>query len=228
MRYRGSERYCPVCRSHVNRFLPHGNPPRADARCPVCDSLERHRLLWLYLAEATDLFDGRRKRVLHAAPEPYLTRLLRSIPGVNYLSIDLLPGNAMLQADLTRLQFGDDSFDVIFCSHVLEHIPDDRKAMAELRRVLHPSGWAILQVPMRGQVTQEDPSVTSNEERTRLFGQHDHVRYYGADFKGRLESVGFHVQADAFHSRLPQATARRMGISGARSIHFCRKQVDNV
>jgi SAM-dependent methyltransferase len=218
IRYRGSARYCPVCRSHVSRFLPHGNPPREDARCPVCASLERHRLLWLYLRESTNLFDGRPTRVLHAAPEPQLSRLLRHIPGVSYLSIDLAPGKAMLQADLTRLKFMDDAFDVIFCSHVLEHIPDNSKAMRELRRVLRPTGWAILQVPIRGEITLEDPSITSEEECTRLFD--------GADFRDRLASAGFHVKVDAFAANLPETAATSMGIRGAHGIHVCRKRTE--
>jgi len=131
--------------------------------------------------------------VLHVAPEPAVEGILRSWPEVEYLSADLRPGRAMVTMDVTRIDRPDGSFDAIWCSHVLEHVPDDRAAMAELRRVLAPGGWAAIGVPILPGTTLEDPSVTSPAERARVFGQHDHVRAYGMDVVGRLEEAGFSV-----------------------------------
>jgi SAM-dependent methyltransferase len=219
---RGSVRYCPVCESDVRRFRSFGMPSRADAQCPVCYSLERHRLLWLYLRKHTDLFDGKPKKILHVAPEPQLSRLLCGLPHVEYVSADAADGKAMVVADVTRLPFADREFDVVFCNHVLEHVTDDRKAMSEFRRVLKPTGWAILQVPIRGETTFEDPSVTDPDERERLFGQWDHVRIYGTDYVDRLESAGFDVKVDPFVRSISESDARRMGLDRGEDIFCCR------
>jgi SAM-dependent methyltransferase len=185
--------------------------------------LERHRLIWLFFRQKTNLFDGRPKRLLHVAPEIQLSHRLKRVPGVDYLSIDLAWGRAMMRADITNLLFPHDSFDVIYCSHVLEHIPNDHKAMTEFYRVLKPSGWAILQVPIKGKTTFEDPSVTSPAERERLFGQSDHVRIYGEDYVDRLERAGFKVTVDQFAQQLPDGEAGQIVIDRSEKIYFCSK-----
>lgn len=220
--HRGTARFCPVCGASVKGFRSFGVPPRKEAQCPVCYSLERHRLIWRYFRERTDLFDGKPKRLLHIAPEPQLGRLLRRLPGVDYVSADLAARKAMVCADVTNLPFRANEFDVIYCSHVLEHVPDDRKAMSEFCRVLRPNGWAILQVPLRGQTTFEDPSITSPEDRLRWFGQEDHVRIYGADYKERLEGAGFQVTIDPFAQSLPESEVQRMAIDRGEDVFFCR------
>jgi len=189
--YRGTSRHCPICQSSVRRFLPFGVKPRQDARCPLCGSLERHRLLWLFLRQYTDLFDGSAKRMLHFAPE--MEKWFKTIPGLEYLSADLVEGRAMLRMDITDIRYPDNSFEVLLCSHVLEHVPDDRKAMLEIARVLKPEGWAVIIVPIRADPTFEDPSVSDPAERERLFGQRDHVRIYGQDFEERLKETGLRV-----------------------------------
>ncbi len=161
----GMDHYCPCCESSLRRFKPYGLVPRENARCGVCGSLERDRLLTLYIRKETDLHDGRPKRILHIAPEPYLARLFRAAENVDYLSGDLMDVNAMVRMDITDIQYPDNSFDVVYCSHVMEHVPDDRRAMRELCRVLVPEGWAILQVPITAETTFEDPSVTDPRER---------------------------------------------------------------
>ncbi len=152
---------CPLCGKTARRFRPFGGGTvvRPNARCPRCDSLERHRLIWLYLRDETDLFTpaAEPRRMLHVAPEPVLRERLAGEPLIDYLSADLEPGVADVQMDITAIDFPDDSFDVIYCSHVLEHVPDDALAMRELCRVLRPSGWAILQVPILLARTDEDP-----------------------------------------------------------------------
>ncbi len=187
---RGNAVYCPICERGYRRFLPCGVTQRRLARCPGCASLERHRLFWLTLrrlqGEGLYSFGG---RLLHVAPEACLIDKL--CQGHDYLSIDLNSRHAMRAMDITDLEFPDESFDVIICHHVLEHVPDDRSALSEFFRVLRPGGWASLQVPMIGAATDEDRSVTDPAERTARYGQWDHVRQYGMDFVERLQSVGF-------------------------------------
>ena len=190
---RGSRFHCPLCAANYRRFRPAGDPPRENAVCPGCASLERHRLLWMALEKQWRkgvLRVG--DRMLHIAPELVLAKKFEQRFG-DYVSIDLDDGRAMEAMDVTALTFGDEYFDAIVCNHVLEHVPDDRTAISELYRVLKPGGWGSIQVPMRGEVTHEDPSVTDAEERRRLYGQDDHVRQYGSDFINRLRDAGFEV-----------------------------------
>jgi SAM-dependent methyltransferase len=196
---------------------------RPAARCPVCGALERHRLIWLYCRAKTDLFDGRPKRLLHVAPEPCLTRELRHIDALEYVGADLESRHAMVKMDVTAIQFDDASFDVILCNHVLEHVPDDQKAMRELLRVLKPGGWAIMQVPIKGETTQEDPAVTSATERTRLYGQHDHVRQYGRDYAERLRTAGFLVEVVPFATGLTQPARERYGVLADEELYCCTR-----
>src|SRR5262249_39820250 len=154
---------------------------RQNAICPNCKARGRHRLLWLYLKQKTNLFHDKLK-LLHFAPERCF-QALASLPNLDYLSADLEPGKAMVSMDITVMSLGNDSFNVILYSYCLEHVEDDRAAMSEMYRVLRPGGWAAIMVPTsrRQDVTLEDPSVVSPEERTRLFGQANHVRRYGRD-----------------------------------------------
>lgn len=172
--------------------------------------MERHRVLWLYLERRIGLDNV--GRVLHIAPEPGIARRLKRHPGVSYVSVDVVPGRAMLAADVTSLPFDETSFDLVICSHVLEHIPDDMAAMRELRRVLVPGGVLLAQGPVDPgrAVTFEDPSVTKPEERERMFFQDDHVRIYGRDFADRLRAAGFaQVSATKYQRELPDAEVER-------------------
>ncbi len=181
-------------------------------------------MIWLFLTEKTDLFDGRRKKMLHVAPEPHLSSLFRRANYIDYLSADLSKDRAMIAMDITNIQYPDNTFDVIYCSHVLEHVPDDRKAMSEFHRVLKVGGWAILQVPIVAEVTYEDPTLTSPAERLRVFGHHDHVRNYGLDYKNRLIEAGFSVVVDDFVRRdLDEGTVARCGLMLSENVYHCRK-----
>ncbi len=218
--------YCPLCERTARRFRPFGGGTikRPGAQCPHCESLERHRLIWLYLRNETDLFTGTEpKRMLHVAPEPALHQRLVGEPLIDYLSADLDPGLADVQMDITAIDFPADSFDVIYCSHVFEHVPDDARAMRELCRVLRPTGWAILQVPILLERTEEDPSLTDPEERLRRFAQRDHVRAYGPDYAERLRAAGFDVRLDRYAERLGPERARRYGVLAEEIVHFCTK-----
>jgi SAM-dependent methyltransferase len=211
--YRGDRVECPCCGGRFRGFLASGPGGRPGVRCPRCGSLERHRLLWLYLERCTDLF-SRSQRILHVAPEPRLCERLATTPGLDYVSADLDSPLAEEQLDIQDIPYPDASFDAILCCHVLEHVPDDRRAMRELHRILAPGGWAVLQTPVRSKLTRtdEDPSVTDPAERIRRFGQADHVRVYGADFEDRLRDAGFAVRRDPWARDLEPEVAERFGL----------------
>ncbi len=166
--------------------------------------------------------------MLDVAPEPGLSGRIRRNKYIDYLSIDLASSFAMVKMSVTDLQLPDDSFDAIYCSHVLEHVPEDRRAMAEFYRVLKPGGWAIILVPISGEKTFEDPSVTTPGERQRLFGQHDHVRLYGKDLKERLEGAGFNVVVDAFARNFSPKQVQRLGLKLDDDIYFCCKAIQTT
>jgi hypothetical protein len=215
-------RFCPICYRGAESFRPFGKPKREEAMCPTCGSLERHRLVWLFINAKTDLLDGRQKKLLHVAPEKHLSALLSSLENLDYLSADIMYSTAMIRMDLTGIPFPDESFDIVICNHVFEHIPDDRLAMSELYRILKPSRWAIMQVPIYGERTIENPSVIDPKERRKLFGQEDHVRKYGRDYKDRLEEAGFKVMVDAFHKEFDDAARRRYGLR-KQDVYYCEK-----
>lgn len=213
---------CPICRNGIKSFLPFGIVPRLNAQCPVCKSLERHRLVWLYFRHKTNLFVDKLK-MLHVAPESCLSVHLEKLPNIDYISADLNPSSAMVQTDITSIPFPDNTFDIIYASHVLEHIQEDIKAMRELHRILKPKGWAILQVPILVQETVEDPTIDTPEERERLFGQDDHVRKYGLDYGDRLNKAGFRVRVEPFARSLGPRKCRRCSLMENEDIYHCLK-----
>jgi SAM-dependent methyltransferase len=199
------------------------DPDQLNAVCPWCGSHVRHRALWLYLERRTDLLTTP-TRLLHVAPEHVLTKRLRAIPTIDYLSADL-DQPAMENWDLTDVPHPDASFDAIVCSHVLEHVPDDRAAMRELSRILRPDGWAIVQVPIDYEraETLEDPAIQSPEARERAYWQADHVRLYANDFPDRLRSEGLDVTVDSYLRTLPAEEVERHGLISLEDIYLCRK-----
>lgn len=197
--YRGERYTCPLCGHSYRKMLPYGYvTPRENALCPHCLSLERLRLLWLYLERKTTLFESL-PRLLHIAPEVCLMRHLKphykSSPE-NYKTADLESPLADLHFDIQQIPIADETFDVVICNHLMEHVEDDRQAMRELHRVLKPAGWGVLLSPvdLTRQTTFEDDTITDPEERTRIFGQYDHRRLYGNDFADRLREAGFTVE----------------------------------
>ena len=221
-RYFGFARYCPICRSWLRLFKPYGVSSRPDACCPVCLTFERFRMLWIFLNTQTNLFDGTPKKMLHIAPEPEFVRKFKRIPNLDYLTADLNDPNVMVKMDIENIQYPDNSFDVIYCSHVFEHIPDDYKAMRELSRVLKNDGWAAIMVPINVEKTFEDPTITDPAERLRLFGQNDHVRKYGHDFKERLEQSGFIVKEWRLADIVAERNIVRFGLKED-SVFYCTK-----
>ncbi len=219
----GCSRYCTICKSPLRFFQPYGLAQRPDARCPVCGALERHRSLWLFLKLKTDLFKATPQKMLYVAPVKALLSRFNDIPHLDCLTADLNNPEAMERMDITDIHHPDNSFDIIYCSHVFEHVPDDRKAMRELSRVLKPDGWAVLTVPITADKTFEDLSITEPNERERVFGQHDHVRNYGPDFKMRLEQSGFDVQRYCPADFLKPAQITRNATKDG-ALFFCKKK----
>ncbi|HXH61221.1 MAG TPA: methyltransferase domain-containing protein [Fimbriimonadaceae bacterium] len=190
----GEGRVCACCGAHWKEYMPAGDPVRPGEICLKCGCGKRQRLFTLFWKKR---IKPGKKRVLHFAPEVCLTRVMRADTAVEYMSVDLEPTFALMQADITSLPYSDRTYDVVVCSHVLEHVPDDAMAMRELFRVLRPGGQALVMVPQdfdRG-ATYENPAAVTPEDRYREFGQDDHVRIYGTDFVGRLQAAGFSVEA---------------------------------
>lgn len=212
--YRGHAVQCPICNSHYRSFLPYGRRnPRPNALCPSCLSLERHRLIWLYLKEKTNFF-SRKLSVLHIAPEPCFMKRFEKIHGDTYITGDIESPLAKVKMDIHRIPFEENKFDVVLCNHVLEHVQDDIKAMSEIKRVLKPGGWAILQVPFFSPVpdnTLDDNSITDPREREKVFGQDDHVRKFGKDYPQRIEKSGLKVILDDFAKSQPDKYGLQKG-----------------
>ncbi|WP_338732892.1 class I SAM-dependent methyltransferase [Mangrovimonas cancribranchiae] len=186
----------PIDNKNFKSFLPYGyGKQRPNVLSPSTLSLERHRLLWLYLKNETNFFNEKLK-VLHFAPEQAFYKRFRKLKNLEYTTTDLNSPLADVKADICNLPFEDNSYDVILCNHVLEHIPDDTKAMKELYRVMKPNGWGVFQIPqdLNREVTFEDNSITDKKERDKIFGQYDHVRIYGRDYFDKLRSIGFTVE----------------------------------
>ncbi|MBD5067891.1 MAG: methyltransferase domain-containing protein [Alistipes sp.] len=215
--YRGRGAECPVCGSEYRKFLPYGYVrPRENALCPRCLSLERHRLLWLYLTRETDLLQ-RLPRTLHIAPEVCLMRHLKkrfAVRAEQYLTADLESPLADLHFDVQHIPLPDASVDFLICNHLLEHVADDRQALREFFRILRPGGRGILLSPVEPtrSRTYEDDTITDPAERTRLFGQYDHRRVYGADYADRLREAGFEVDDIDYAATFSDADRRRFAL----------------
>lgn len=196
----------PIDGKSFKSFLPYGyGKQRSNVLSPSTLSLERHRLLWLYLKNETDFFTSKEKlKVLHFAPEQCFLKHFKELKNLDYTTTDLLSPIADVKADICDLPFQDNTYDVILCNHVLEHIPDDAKAMKELYRVMKVDGMGVFQIPqdLNRNVTFEDNTITDIKERTKIFGQYDHVRVYGLDYFDKLRSIGFKVEAVDYTSKL--------------------------
>jgi len=187
----------PIDGKSFRKFLPYGyGKQRENALSPSTLSLERHRLMWLFLKDETDFFTSTKKlKTLHIAPEQCFLDIFKKQKNLEYITSDLESPIADVKADICDLPFKENEFDVVFCNHVLEHIPDDKKAMQELYRVLKPGGLGIFQIPqdLSRATTFEDNTITDKKERAKIFGQYDHVRVYGKDYFDKLRAVGFKV-----------------------------------
>ncbi len=215
----------PIDGNTFRAFLPYGyNKIRNNVLSPSTYSLERHRLLWLYLKNETSFFKAKLK-VLHFAPESALMNQFKKLKNISYDTIDLNSPIADIKADICDLPFLDNSYDLILCNHVLEHIVDDNKAIRELYRVLKKNGIGIFQVPIdyNRDTTFEDFSVTNKKDRNKLFGQYDHVRIYGLDFFDRLQKAGFSVEKCEYTSKLSKEDIIKFCLPKKEIIPICRK-----
>ena len=236
--YAGNKYECPLCKGHFSKLLPTGlDAPvfeekqiigggyRLNSMCPRCYSSERERLVYLYIIENSQAFFSRNINLLHIAPERNLSKKLKSNSNIDYTSADIFSPLVDIKMDITDIKQPDETYDVIICNHVLEHIVDDAKAMGELFRVLKKGGIAILQVPISYTIdaTFEDSTVTSPENRELVFGQDDHVRIYGKDYFSRLESVGFSVEAVSYAEAGKQPDILKYGLDEEEKIFVCSK-----
>jgi predicted SAM-dependent methyltransferase len=211
--YRGDARECPCCGGSFRAFRPRDDRP--EARCPRCNSYERHRVLWMWLRDRGGLAGGAEGGfdLLHVAPEPVLVERLRALPRIRYTGGSLFPTGDQVRVDLTAAPFPDETFDAVLCNHVFDEIPDDRRALAEIHRVLRPGGRLITQTPVdKGRTTTyEDPSLPPARRR-EVFQTADDVRIYGLDFRERLAAAGFEVELVDYAAELDPATVERHGL----------------
>jgi SAM-dependent methyltransferase len=215
----------PIDGKSFRKFLPYGyENPRENVLSPSTLTLERHRLLWLYLRNETDFFT-KPIQLLHFAPEQAFYKRFKELNHITYTTTDLNSPLADVKADICDLPFDDNSFDVILCNHVLEHIPDDTKAMQELYRVMKPGGWGIFQIPqdLKREQTFEDNTITDRKERARIFGQYDHVRIYGRDYFDKLRNIGFTVEEVDYANRLPKEDVEKYRLAKGEIIPLVKK-----
>ena len=212
--FHGKKYTDPIDGSNYSKFLPYGYKTiRKNALCPGTLSLERHRLLWLYLEKETNFLNSNLK-VLHVAPEQVFYKKFKKLKNWEYFTFDLNSPIADIKGDLTSTNFKDESFDLIICNHVLEHIEDDKSALNEIYRILKYNGISILQVPtnVKRKNTFEDSSIKSKNQREKYFGQYDHVREYGLDFKDRVEQAGFEVEMINYSTKISQDLVIKYGL----------------
>ncbi|MFI3277955.1 MAG: methyltransferase domain-containing protein [Rikenellaceae bacterium] len=207
--YLGKGKECPICKARRRKFIPYGyTTQRENALCPNCLSLERHRLMWLYITRESNLL-AELPSLIHIAPEVSISKRLQKAyksasKAADYVTADLESPLATMHFDVQQIPLADNSFEVVICNHLLEHVNSDIAAMAELYRIMKPNGWGILLSPVEYDraTTYEDDTITDPNERTRIFGQYDHRRIYGRDYAERLRSVGFSVEEIDYNQEL--------------------------
>ncbi|MFT6748909.1 MAG: SAM-dependent methyltransferase [Flavobacterium sp.] len=217
----------PIDGKSFKMFLPYGyGKQRNNVLSPSTLSLERHRLLWLWLQNETDFFSSSvRKKILHFAPEQEFYKRFKKQSNIEYVTTDLFSPLADVKADICNLPFADNDFDIVFCNHVLEHIPDDTKAMQELYRVLKPGGMAVLQIPqdLNRENTFSDDKIKDQKERAAIFGQYDHVRIYGRDYFDKLRNIGFKVEEIDYTAQIGTNLVEKYCLAAGEILPVCYK-----
>jgi SAM-dependent methyltransferase len=225
--YKGNKVECPVCEKSFRKFLSYGSDVahRENILCPYDLTLERHRVMWLYLKEKTDFFTKPDLKVMHIAPEQCFHGLFKKQKNLNYTTGDLMSPIADLHFDLHNIPLEDNTYEVIFCNHVMEHVKDDLQCMKELYRIMKPGGWGVMQVPIDASRTEtyEDWSITDPKEREKHFWQYDHVRLFGLNYPKRLEEAGFKVDIIDFSKELTAETFERYRIPKSELLYVVRK-----
>lgn len=230
---KGDNVYCPICGSRFKYFANYGYIERDNAECHRCGSLERHRLLFLYLDKKLNFFNSKRKiKLLHFAPENFFFKMFSQIDYIEYIPCDLYPENynyksrsKVIKVDITCIPFDENQFDFIICNQVLEHIPNDILAMQELFRVMKLDGSGIIQVPIdyNREKTYENFKIKSPEDKLIEFGHPDHVRWYGKDYPDKLKKVGFKVKVDNYIKSFSNKELLKFGLNPNELIYFCEK-----
>ena len=226
--YKGNKVDCPVCEKSFKKFLSYGSnvAHRDNVLCPYDLTLERHRLMWVYLKDRSNFFKAEKLKVMHVAPEQCFYSKFKKQKNLEYTTGDLLSPLADIHFDLHKIPLEDNQYDVIFCNHVLEHVEDDHKCMTELHRIMKPGGWGVFQVPIDTSRTEtyEDASITSPEEREKHFWQYDHVRLYGLDYPGKLEAAGFEVEVYDYHKDLPKEQYEKYRFHADELLYIVKKK----
>ncbi len=225
--YKGDAVECPVCERSFSKFLSYGSKVthRDNVLCPYDLTLERHRLMWLYLNQKSNFFTKPDLKVMHIAPEQCFHKKFQAQKNLDYTTGDLVSPIADLHFDLHDIPLEDNQYEVIFCNHVMEHVKDDLRCMQELLRIMKPGGWGIMQVPIDSTrtTTYEDDSITSPEEREKHFWQYDHVRLYGLNYPKRLEEAGFEVETIDYKKELSDAAFDRYRLMKSELLYIVRK-----
>ena len=222
---RGNKFEDPINGIKYNKLLPYGRlKPRENALAPDSMSLERHRLMWLFLQQKTNFFTEKLK-FLHVAPEFCFINLFKKMKNLHYITGDLVSPWADVKMDVHNIPFKDNEFNVVICNHVLEHVKDDKKVMEEFYRVMKKGGWGIFQVPIdkNNKQTIEDPNITDPKVREKLYWQSDHLRLYGLDYSKKLQKVGFKVTESNFINELEQELVNKYALPKDEIIYFCEK-----
>jgi SAM-dependent methyltransferase len=227
IKYAGNNVVCTCCKSRFREFAPFGDNRRKNAWCPKCESLERHRLLWMYFENKTNLYTSPLK-VLHIAPETVFFHLFKKQKNIDYLPGDIyahLYPNGTVYFDLLNHNLPDNSFDVIICNHVFQYIEDDKKAMKSIYNLMKKGGWGIMQVPIdtSRKVTYEDNSITDPLEREKAFGLKEHVRYYSYDYADKLRNAGFDVAVDDYTAEFTDQEIHKYGFWKGDAVYYCTK-----
>lgn len=226
LRYRGTQVHCPCCQGTFRTFLPYGNQRREQAVCPRCNALERNRVLWLYLTRELAI-TTQSWSVLHFAPERSLERRFKALPRLEYLGADINPALADHVMDIMAIPLPDASMDLVICSHVLGHVPDEGQALGEIRRVLKPEGLAILMTVIDPELatTYEDAAHDTPAARLRHYGEYDLLRRHGRDFGARIAASGLEVEVLDYRLAFEEVERRRLGLgNGEREVlYLCRK-----
>ena len=225
LRYQGNKVECPCCDGKFSTFLAYGNVPREQAVCPRCNALERNRVLWLYLTKVLNIQEKKWK-ILHFAPERTLEKRMKQLKKLTYIGADLNPDLADYQMDITQIPHKENEFDLIICSHVLGHVPDEGLAIREMKRVLKKDGLAIVMtvIDLNNSKTYENEAIKTPEERLKNYGEDDLTRLHGLDFGQRLKTQGFEVEALDYRLTFSEAEQKRLGLGqGAREMLFLCK-----